>query len=423
MNATQTGAQQGARMAHVIGGGIVGTCCALYLQREGFEVVMLERDEPGKAASFGNAGSLGIASVPPLGMPDIPGKAIKMMFDPMHALRIKLGYLPRAVPWFLAFLKSCQTSEVERIADARTRLLERVYDSYEPLFEAARAQDLIKKPGLMAVYEKDESFERARFAYDLRRNRGIRVEEISGDQVRDMVPAIGPAAKRAYFMPDVSYVINPLRLTETLARHFVERGGKIVREEVRRFEFGPNGVSKIVTDKGTHDCQTVVVAAGVWSRELARQLGTRVLLESERGYHIMIPDAGVNVPVPFMAADRNVTFTQMELGIRMTTGAEFSGVDAPPDHAWAERLFRAGVAAIMPQMKMDKIIPWYGPRPSTPDSLPVIGKASKHANVFFAFGHGHLGLTFGAVTGRIIADLAAGRRPNQDLTPYRPDRF
>ena len=410
------------RDALVIGAGIVGTCCALYLQRDGFKVTLVDRNGPGEAASFGNAGSLGIASVPPLGMPGILRKAPKMMLDPMHALVIRWGHLPRSWPWFLRFIESSRTSRAEKIADARAVLLARVYDAFDPLLEEAGARDLIRQAGLMMVYESDGQLASARYAIEMRRKRGVKIRELTGDEAREMEPALGPQIRHGVYFPEVSYTINPLRLTQTLAHHFIQRGGTLLRESVKGFEIGPQGPTQVVTDKGRHRTSIVVLAAGVWSKALARQLGTRVLLEAERGYHAELPNPGVTLRTPLASADRNVTFAPMEGGIRMTTMAEFAHVDAPPDYARAERMF-AAARCLIPGINAEGATRWCGPRPSTPDSLPVIGRSPRYANAFFAFGHGHLGLTFAAVTGRIVTDLASGRRPNVDLTPYRPDRF
>ena len=408
--------------ALVVGAGIVGVCCALYLQRDGFKVTLIDRDGPGEAASFGNAGSLGVASVPPLGMPGIARKAPKMVFDPMHPLVVRLRHLPGLLPWFARFIAASQPQRVEEIADARAALLARVYDAYDPLLEAAGARDLIRNAGLLFVFESDAAMADAAFAIDMRRKRGVALEELTGEEVRAREPALGPLVACGVYFPEVSYAVDPLRLTQKLARHFVSRGGGLLRETVKGFEIGTGGRTRVVTDAGLHDVGVVVVAAGAWSASLAGQLGSRVLLAAERGYHTVLPDPRVEMRIPVTSGDRNVTITPMETGVRMTTMAEFAAVDAPPDYARPERLFRAA-RALVPGLNAEGGTRWMGPRPSTPDSLPVIGPSPRHPNVYFAFGHGHLGLTFAAVTGRYIADMASGRTPNMDLRPYRADRF
>ena len=411
-----------ARHAVVIGAGIVGTCCALYLQREGLAVTLIDRDGPGEATSFGNAGAFGLASVPPLGMPDTLWKAPKMMLNSMHPLVVRLGHLPKSLPWFLRFMEASRRSRAEAIADVRADLLGRVTDSYAPLLENAGAKDLVQNTGLLMLFESEKSRVGVEYALDMRRRRGVKIEELSGDEAREMEPVLGPLIQSGVFFPEVSHLVSPLRLTQTLARHFQARGGTLKRETVKGFDMGPDGPKGVITDAGRHEAEIMVLAAGVWSKFLARQLGTRVPLEAERGYHTVLPNPGVKIRVPFVSEDRHVTFAPMEDGVRMTSMAEFAAIEAPPDYARAERLFTAA-RALVPGLNAEGATQWVGPRPSTPDSLPVIGPSPRFANVFFAFGHGHLGLTFAALTGRIIADLIQERRPNTDLSPLRPDRF
>ncbi len=410
------------RHAVVIGAGIVGTCCALYLQRAGLAVTLIDRDGPGEAASFGNAGALGLASVPPLGMPDTLWKAPKMILDPMHPLTLRWGHLPKALPWFLHFTLASLRSRAEAIADVRADLLGRVNDSYAPLLDDAGAKDLIHNAGLLMVFESDRSRAEVEYALEMRRRRGVKIEELSGDEAREMEPALGPLIKRGVFFPQVSQSVSPLRLTQTLAQHFQNRGGMLRRETVKGFDFGPDGPKGVVTDTGQHDADIMVLAAGVWSKFLARQLGTRVLLEAERGYHTVLPNPGVDIRVPLVSEDRHVTFGPMEDGLRLTSMAEFAAIEAAPDYARAERIF-AAARELIPGLDAEGATEWVGSRPSTPDSIPVIGPSPRFANVLFAFGHGHLGLTLAAVTGRIVADLAQERRPETDLNPLRPDRF
>ena len=410
------------RHAVVIGAGIVGTCCALYLQREGLAVTLIDRDGPGEAASFGNAGALGLASVPPLGLPDTLVKAPKMMLDPMHPLVVRWGHLPKALPWFVHFIKSSRRARAEAIADVRADLLGRVNASYSPLLEDAGAQGLVQNSGLLMLFESERSRADVEYGLEMRRRRGVKIEELTGDEAREMEPALGPLIQRGVFFPQVSQIVNPLRLTQTLVQHFQARGGTLRRETVKGFDFGPNGPTGVVTDVGRHDGDIMVLAAGVWSKFLARELGLRVLLEAERGYHAMLPNPGVEVRVPLVSEERHVTFGPMEDGLRMTSMAEFAAIEAPPDYARAERIF-AAARELIPGLDAGGATRWMGSRPSTPDSLPLIGPSPRFANVFFAFGHGHLGLTLAALTGRIIADLIQDRRPNIDLSPLGPDRF
>ncbi len=406
----------------VIGAGIVGVCCALHLQREGFKVRLIEKGEPGRAASFGNSGSFGIASCVPFGMPGVLKKVPRMLFDSDSPLKLRWSHVPRALPWFLRFIEASRPSRVEAIAAARNSLLLHTHAGYAPLIEGADAGQWISDQGLMMTFESEATFEGAAYALDLRRRHGVHMDILDGNEARQMEPALSSKVIKAVSLPDVHRTIDPFRLTSALAADFVRRGGEILNAEVRGFEIGSAGPTAIATDRGPMPVDIVVLAAGVWSRPLAAQLGTQVPLEAERGYHVMFANPGFALQRALVSADRNVSLAHMVEGIRATGIAEFAAPDAPPDMANA-RLVQRQAQALIPGLKGEPASQWMGPRPSHPDSKPVIGRSPRHANVFFAFGHDHLGLTMAGITGKLVAELATGKPTSVDLSPFRPDRF
>jgi len=406
----------------VIGAGIVGVCCALYLQRDGLSVRLIDRGAPGEGASYGNAGNLGFASCVPAAMPGVLKKVPRMLFDADAPLKLRWSHLPRALPWFLRFIANAQTRRVEAIADARDSLLKRLHEGYAPLIEDAGAEGLINPSGLLMTWESEEAFAGASYALDLRRRHGIAMDILDGHEARQIEPVLSRSVARAVFVPGLAHVVDPLKLTQTLARNFERRGGKILRSAVKGFEIGPDGPRRILTESGALDAGRIVIAAGVWSRALAAQVGTSVPLEAERGYHVMFADPPVRLRVAVMSGDRYIAVTHMTGGVRATGVAEFAARDASPDMANA-RLVRRHAQALIPGLKSDRLSEWMGPRPSHPDSKPVIGRSPRHANVFFAFGHDHIGLALGGITGKLIGELVAGRKPSVDLHPFRPDRF
>lgn len=407
--------------AYVLGGGIVGACCALALQRRGFSVTLIEKDRPGHGATFGNSASIGLASVPPLGMPGMMRDVPKMLTDKLHPLVIRLGYLHRSFPWLMRFRAALDPARVEAIAAARAALLSHAGTEYESLLAEIRRPDLIRANGLIQAYESQEAFQKARVGFELRRRHGIEVREMDGRALRELEPALSAKVAAGVYYPVVQTVVNPLLLTEAIIDAFCERGGTVLRETVRGFETGPQGVAAVITDAGRHPADLIVVSAGAWSRDLVAQLGEQVQLIPERGYHVMIDDAPHLPVVSLVSGEHNVSIVTLDTGLRMTTMAELTAIDAPPDHARALRLFQRS-AGLVRGLKVDVASEWIGSRPSTPDSLPVIGRSGRHRNVIFAFGHGHLGITFGAVTGTIVGTLAREETPNIDISPYRPDR-
>lgn len=407
--------------AFVLGGGIVGACCALSLQRRGFDVTLIEKDRPGHGATFGNSASIGLASVPPLGMPGMTRDAPKMLLDPMHPLVVRLGFLHRSLPWLMRFRAATAVPRVEAIARARAALLSRAGTEYESLLAQIGRPDLITTTGLIQVYQSQAAFQKAKGGLDLRRRNGIEVIEMQGPALRDLEPAVSDTVVAGAYFPVVQTVINPLHLAEAVVAAFIERGGRLLTETVTGFQTGAAGVSQVITNVARHDCDLVVVSAGAWSGDLVAMLGEAVSLIPERGYHIMIDDAPHLPKVPLVSGDYNVSIVTLNTGLRMTTMAEFTAIDAPPDHPRAERIFRAAAGTIR-DLRVNIASRWVGSRPSTPDSLPVIGRSPRHRNVIFAFGHGHLGVTFGAVTGTIVGTLARDETPNMDIAAYRPDR-
>jgi len=407
--------------AFVLGGGIVGACCALSLLRGGFDVTLVEKDRPGFGATFGNSASIGLASVPPLGMPGMVRDAPKMLMNPLHPLVVRLGYLHRSLPWLMRFARATSVPRVEAIAHARAALLSRAGTEYESLLAEIGRPDLISNTGLIQAYQSQAAFANAKGGLDLRRRNGIEVIEMQGAALRELEPALSNTVVAGAYFPAVQTVINPLHLAEAIVAAFVERGGRLLTETVTGFQTVPNGVAQVITNLGRHDCDLVVVSAGAWSRDIAAMLGEAVSVTAERGYHVMINDAPHLPKVSLVSGDHNVSIVTLNTGLRMTTMAEFTAIDAPADHARAEAIFRAS-AGMIRGLTVNVASRWVGSRPSTPDSLPVIGRSPKHRNVIFAFGHGHLGVTFGAVTGTIVGTLARDQAPNLDITPYRADR-
>ena len=410
------------RRATVIGAGIVGICSALYLQREGFTVTLIDRGGPGEEASSGNGGCFGYASCVPLSMPGLPFKAPLMLLDPEAPFKLRWRDAPRLAPWFLRFLGNCNRRRVEEIADARNALLSRMYESFQPLLAEAGAEDMVKRDGMLYVFETEKALAQNAYGLDLRRRRGIEMEELSGDEAREMEPALGPSVKRAFSFPQVGRTVNPLRLAQVLARHFTDKGGRLLRRRVTDFEIGAEGPRRVLTDGDAVECDLVVVAAGVWSRPLAQRLGSRFPLVAERGYNVMLPDPGVMPGRCVISGERYVGIAPMEHGLRVAGLAEFAATEAPPVYARAERLLGL-LKGLFPDVNTAGFEPWMGPRSSLPDSRPVIGRSPKHGNVLFAFGHDHIGLSTAGITGQLIGELATGRPPTVDLAPYSPERF
>ncbi len=406
----------------VVGAGLVGLASALYLQQTGYRVTMFDRGAPGEGASYGNGGVVALGSILPVGVPGIAAKVPGMLMDPLGPLTIRWGYAAQIAPWLMRMMRHISREEVTRISGALASINLAAIDDYLPLLEEAGASDLLARAGALYVASNAAEWTDMQFGIELRRTHGVPIEVLDRNELRQMVPALAPDMGGAVFVPDAGHSLNPLAMSQTLFALFSNRGGQFVRHEVVDFDIGVDGPTHVVTDDGRHACDAVVVAAGAYSRPLARRLGANVPLDTERGYHVMLPDPGVDVRIPMLFGGQGFAVTPMSEGLRCGGTVEFAGVHAEPNYARADAILTKA-KRLMPDLQDTDAARWMGRRPSMPDSLPVISRSPRHANVCFAFGHGHLGLTQAAVTGRMIADLMAGRQPAVDPTPFRADRF
>ena len=256
----------------------------------------------------------------------------------------------------------------------------------------------------------------------MRRRRGVRVEELSAHEVRQLVPAIAPSVRRGVFLPDCMTATDPFHLTTRLVDAFRRDGGVVLRETLQDIEIASDRRLTLLTDVGRHEVDRLVLATGAWSKRWAAKLGARIPMDSERGYHVMLSDPGVELRVPVLSGDHRFGITPMADGIRLAGTAELASLEAPPDYRRAEMMIPLA-KALLPDLRVEPRENWMGHRPSTADSLPVIGRAPQFPEAYFAFGHGHLDFTLGPITGKVIVELAAGRPPPVDMAPYTAARF
>jgi D-amino-acid dehydrogenase len=408
------------RNVAIIGAGVIGTCIAAKLIEDGHGVTLIDPLEPGRATSYGNAGGIAVSSVVPLSLPDTLGKVPGWLADPMGPLTIRWSYLPKLAPWLWRFWRAGTPEKVEAQSIALSELLKRTYRDWDPLWKAAGLDGLVKRDGNLCLYETRAEYEAEAESWRIRRDRGVRVEVIDRHEIRQLEPDVAPIFEMGVLLPEWTRVLDPHRIVTGVADYATERGLRTWRGKAVAARLGASGVEAIVTDTGVVPCDAVVVAAGAWSHEAARWFGSTVPLETERGYHMTLPRPGVQ---PRHSLNlRGWVMTPMQMGLRLAGTVELAGLHAPPNWKRAEVLVERA-KRILPGLDATDASPWMGHRPSLPDSLPVISASPHHRNVFFAFGASHLGLTQGATTGVLVADLVAGRPPSIDMTPYRIDRF
>lgn len=404
----------------VIGAGITGISTALFLQRDGHDVTVFEPNDPAKGTSSGNAGLVSIGGCVPTSVPGILQRVPKLLLDPYGPLSIRWRYLPKLAPWLISFIRNSRPDRVEANAQAKAVLLDRAVTAYKELAQLAGTSDLLRDRGALYVYESDESFRRASFSTELMRACGRNFDYVGEDDIRQMEPALKPKYKHGLFFEDNPNILHPGQFVVRSGETFVRNGGTIVAEKVQRLTHAPNRPA-VVTQNGTQTFDRIVIAAGSWTAGLLKTIGVRILLDAERGYHIMLPQPEPTLNRSVLLGDDSIFLSPMAHGLRMTSGVELGGNEAPPDYTRIRRMVKRVENAV------DRVTPeeqsiWLGFRPSTPSGVPFLGPVAGRDGIFVAAGGGHIGMTLGPISGRVIADLIAGRDPGVDLTNYAVDR-
>ncbi|OBZ94764.1 hypothetical protein ADU59_13095 [Pararhizobium polonicum] len=418
-------AQPAPRRVTVIGAGIIGVCTANYLLKQGFAVDVVDPALPGseEQCSFGNAGGICPGSCIPNSMPGVLKNVPKWLMDPEGPLFVRLAYLPHALPWLLRFLAASRKPRVEEIAAAMRSLHRYTFECYEPLIREADCEELLQRRGQLFVHENTDGPEKGAYGLGLRRQHGVKVEILNADEIRQLEPALAPIFKSAVYLPEQGQCPNPGRLVAKLAEHAARQGARFIRARVTGFEMGAAGPLALKLEGGERlGVETIVLAAGAWSAELARMLGDRIPFESERGYHVMARGVDSGLRIQTISADRKFVASQMEDGLRIAGNVEFAGLRRGPNMHRADTLLKQA-RPMFNRLEVGEVTRWMGHRPGTPDSIPVIDRASRAKNVIYAFGHGHQGLIGGAVTGKIVSEMAAAKPVMIDLTPFRLNRF
>ncbi len=410
------------RKVTIIGAGVVGMACGVHLQRDGHQVTVVDRDDPGQGCSFGNAALLVPTYCVPLSMPGTMWNVPGWLLDPLSPLSIRWRDMAALTPWFLRFILAGSRARSGASSKALRALHENCVSDFQSFFGSMGAGHLISKRGIIYAYESQKNFNKAAGDWQIIRQHGGVAEVLGAGQIQEMAPGISAACENAIFTPENGQVASPLLMVETLAAEFLANGGTILKHEVRDIEIGADGPSRLICDGETLELDVLVVAAGALSAKFAARLGSKVPLVGERGYHLTLPGPGLNLTYPVMSGDCKFAITSIEPGLRVAGTAEFASLDAPPNYDRARVLLKH-LKRIFPGVNTAGYSEWMGMRPSLPDSLPVIGASPHFNNALFAFGHGHAGLMGSVITGRSIADLVAGRTPALDLQPFRVDRF
>lgn len=404
----------------VLGAGVVGMATALYLQRAGHGVTVIDPLPPGGGASFGNVGFISNASPIPVALPGMLAKVPRWLLDRAGPLTVHASYLPRALPWLLRWIEASRMTRVLEIADALYALHRDALGCWRELLGPEHYADLIREAGHVRIWEGEGAETALELALCARH--GVRAEALDADALRQIYPDIAPAIRRGLLLPANAGTISPPRLVRTLGALFVAAGGEIVAESALKIIARSGGGYMVMTNLANRVARRVVVAAGAWSRDLLAPLGLRVPLETERGYHAMMPEHNLRLPIPLLIKSRGFGLAQMEDGLLAGGTVEIGGLHAPPDERRAMLLVEH-TRRVFPRLETGQPRYWMGHRPSTPDTLPIVGEAPRLPGIFLAFGHGHYGLAGGPPSARLVAQLISGEPPALDPAPYSCARF
>ncbi|MGB7431758.1 MAG: FAD-dependent oxidoreductase [Ahrensia sp.] len=406
----------------VVGAGIVGVSAAIWLQRDGHAVTLIDRLAPGEGTSYGNGGVLAASGVLPVPMPGIVAKGPHMLLDPRQPLFMKWRYLPRLAPWLVRYLAHANTNDVARRVNAIVPLVGDSLADHQALSAGTDAARWLVPSDYLYLYKDRAAFERDRTDWAIRESHGFIWDVLEGAALQDYEPHFGDANQFAAKLEGHGRISDPGRYVKDLARHLEKSGGTVMQATVDGFAQQAGKLTGVRAGGTTIACDNAVLTTGAWSGPLAKQLGLDVPMESERGYHLELIEPSTMPRAPVMVSSGKFVITPMEGRIRLAGIVEFGGLEAPASHA-PFKLLEQNIRSAMPQLTWKETAKWMGHRPAMVDSLPMIGPVPSVDGVFVGFGHDHLGLTAGPKTGRLLAQQISGQHPNIDMTPYAPARF
>lgn len=405
----------------VVGAGIIGVACALQLARQGRHVLVVDPQDPGMGASYGNAGHLATEQVFPIADLSILKRLPGMLLDPMGPLRLDWKYLPRALPWFLRLLLNLRPASYQRTVAGIRALNEGSLGAWQRLLHSIGRPTLLRKDGSLLVYEQGDSRPALEALQQRMQQQQVPVDYWSGEAIRQAAPQLSDNIQGGLFFPGTGHFLDPYQVVCELVQAAKASGVQFLKRRVLDGRVEGDGVS-LTTDQGPLLASQVLIACGAHSAALTAALtGKQVPLDTERGYHLMLPHEQHRLPFAVTSLERKFIMTPMSDGLRLAGTVEFAGLKAPPNMARAWQLHRLSKGLFREDLSARDATTWMGFRPSLPDSLPIIDRVCE-GKVLLAFGHQHLGLTQAAVTAEWVGELAS-TKPTQPLAPYRLDRF
>ena len=404
----------------IVGAGIQGISNALFLQKKGFNVTIFDRDEPGSpVASYGNAGHFSPYASVPINRPDVLTDVPAMLLSSTGPLALKWNYFPKMIPWFLQFIKNCSTKRMMHTAKNMHQILDLALPAYDELFDEIDLENLVEKKGILYIWN-NQSLKSRELEIKVRNELGVDQQVVTPKEIHDLEPNIKPIYHGGVYYQHGRHARNPRKILLKLFELFFKKGGKFLKLDIKDINFNDEKpVIKSETQNFIFD--KIVIACGAFSKRLTDNLDEKIPLDTERGYHVHFKDCDHLLSRPVIFQNRGFGITPMEQGLRVVGTVEFGGLDNPLSKTRVKNLINNAKYMLgdLPEHEDE----WLGFRPSLPDFLPVIGPSKNHKNVFYCFGHHHLGWTLGPISGKIISGMIAEESTNLDLKPYSSLRF
>ena len=404
----------------IVGAGIQGISNALFLQKKGFSVTIFDRDEPGSpAASYGNAGHFSPYASVPINRPDVLSDVPAMLLSSTGPLALKWNYVPKMIPWFLKFIRNCTTKRMMHTAKNMHQILDLALPAYDELFDDIELGGLVEKKGILYIWN-DQSLKSRELEIKVRNELGVDQQVVTPKEIHDLEPNIKPIYHGGVYYQHGRHARNPKKILLKLYDLFLKKGGKFLKMNIKDINFNDEKpVIKAETQSFLFD--KIVIACGSFSKKLTDNLDEKIPLDTERGYHVHFKDCDHLLSRPVIFQNRGFGITPMEQGLRVVGTVEFGGLDNPLSKSRVKNLINNAkyMMGDLPEHEDE----WLGFRPTLPDYLPVIGPSKKYKNVFYCFGHHHLGWTLGPISGKIISGMIAKENTNLDLKPYSSLRF
>ena len=404
----------------IIGAGIQGVCNALFLQKKGHQVTLFDRDEPGsQTASYGNAGHFSPYASIPLNRPDIITDVPAMLLSSTGPLALKWNHVPKMIPWFLKFLKNCSTKNMMHTAKYMHQILDVALPAYDELFEEIDLSGLVENKGIMYIWN-DQNLKSRELEMNIRNEIGAEQQLLNKKEIHDLEPNIKNIYHAGVFYKKARHARNPGKIWVKLFENFLKKKGKFLKLNIQDLDFDENNpVVRSETQRFVFD--KLVISCGAFSKKLTDKLYENIPLDTERGYHIHFKGCDHLISRPVVFQNRGFGITPMEQGLRVVGTVEFGGLNNPISKSRIKNL--VDNAKYLLDDLPDHEDEWLGFRPTLPDYLPVIGPSKNYKNVFYSFGHHHLGWTLGAISGKIISKMISNENTNLDLKPYSSLRF